>query len=689
MGCCGDREKDAFIKNDVKWEYVNLNDFKSTSCFTPLAYFYLWVMLFVSISVYAVDTFTCINLLAFNKWAGQIQPYVPLKYSRWIFAGCIILSFVLLIYRWLRALKVMRGGKIAKAYLDPLAVRVECIRMGQGRGWKRFLVFAELTKSRKGADYVALFAYFSFEAWLRILLAEGPRVVINGITLYAYADKHFVPKGGDGAAAAPSGTSPFVQFWKNFGILAGQDKLQMAIICGMLWTCFIWLISAISLAVSVILYLIFLWHHIPSDAGGLGGYCRTKINRRMERIVKNKTDKALKKENELRARQEAQAYREGTAFKREPTLPDIAKGSEPGFPTLSRQTTMTTLPEYTSRPGTAAPPEDEVPPMPAVTPIDGYPPRPGPGPRRHMTNASDASWSSYNSNAPLMGSAGDMAYSPADRVQTPASTVSSPWSARPGPARNFTDSAQYHDRSFTPGPPRPGTSQSYRGPNGSYLMEPIARPGTGMSQRSRNVRQSSDSETLPPPRGMTPVSATPQSATSMNAPLLPDAQRTRPAGPNFNPYLSSVSPIPEHEGRESPAFMTGPSRTTTPMGPPRSFTPVHQPPLPRLQTPNNMNENPYAPGPTATAGPRSDSAGGYIAFNPNANRTASPMRVDSPSYHSFSGLERTNSPSNNRSFGRPLPGAADRHPQNNGNPQPPRPEPAARGGSYDDILDHY
>jgi hypothetical protein len=34
----------------------------------------------------------------------------------------------------------------------------------RGRGWRRFLVFAELTKSKKGAEYVALFAYFSFES---------------------------------------------------------------------------------------------------------------------------------------------------------------------------------------------------------------------------------------------------------------------------------------------------------------------------------------------------------------------------------------------------------------------------------------------------------------------------------------------------------------------------------------------
>ena len=58
----------------------------------------------------------------------------------------------------------MRGGGVAQSYLDPLAVRVQSIRTGPtGRGWRRFLVFAELTKSKKGSEYVALFTYFSFE----------------------------------------------------------------------------------------------------------------------------------------------------------------------------------------------------------------------------------------------------------------------------------------------------------------------------------------------------------------------------------------------------------------------------------------------------------------------------------------------------------------------------------------------
>lgn len=126
----------------------------------------VWLFLVVSIAVYAVDTFTAINLLVFSRWSSQIKPKIPFHISRWIFAACIIASFVLLVFRWIRTIRVMRSASIAESYLDPLAVRVQSIRVGKARGYRRFLVFAELTKSKKGADYVALFAYFSFEGLL-------------------------------------------------------------------------------------------------------------------------------------------------------------------------------------------------------------------------------------------------------------------------------------------------------------------------------------------------------------------------------------------------------------------------------------------------------------------------------------------------------------------------------------------
>lgn len=111
-----------------------------------------------------MDTFTAINLLAFSRWSGSVQPAIPFHISRWIFTACILASFILLGYRWFHAVRAIRSGSITRSFLDPLAVRIQSVRFGkEGRGYKRFLVFAELTKDRKAAEYVALYAYFSFQ----------------------------------------------------------------------------------------------------------------------------------------------------------------------------------------------------------------------------------------------------------------------------------------------------------------------------------------------------------------------------------------------------------------------------------------------------------------------------------------------------------------------------------------------
>lgn len=120
-------------------------------------------MLVVSVAVYALDSYTAVNLLILDQWSSKIEPDIPLEISKWVFSGCIILSFLNLGWESWRAFRVIKRGNVAASYLDPLAVRWESIRMGSGQGWKRFLVFAELTKSKKGAEYVALFTYFSLQ----------------------------------------------------------------------------------------------------------------------------------------------------------------------------------------------------------------------------------------------------------------------------------------------------------------------------------------------------------------------------------------------------------------------------------------------------------------------------------------------------------------------------------------------
>lgn len=141
-----------------------LSDFKAKSCGPLFSYIWLWILIFVTIAVYTADTFTAVNLIGFNKWTSGLTPKIDLKVAKWIFSGCIILSWTLAIWSWIMAFKTIRRGCVTDDYLDDLAVVLQSIRCGTG--WQRFLVFAELTKSKKKVSWIALFVYFQRKGML-------------------------------------------------------------------------------------------------------------------------------------------------------------------------------------------------------------------------------------------------------------------------------------------------------------------------------------------------------------------------------------------------------------------------------------------------------------------------------------------------------------------------------------------
>ncbi|KAJ4266434.1 Potassium transporter [Fusarium torreyae] len=352
MVCCfGNRKKQIVGVADQKWEYINLRDFKSRGCGTVFAYIYLWLMLLVSVAVYVVDSFTAVNLLAFDRWSSKIDPAISFDVSKWIFSICIILSFINLAYEGFRAIRVIRRGNVAECYLDSLAVRWESIRLGS-QGWKRFLVFAELTKSKEGAQYIALFTYFSFQSWIRVIICSGPRQVLNVFTLKSVYEAKLTPT-ADNVGESIAG------FFENIKILAEEDYQQALILSGMCFTVVIWVFSALFLLAAVLFWVFFLYHWIPAADGGLSGYCERKVTKTLMKIVTKTVNKALAREEANRLRAEARAAKkngEKPRFERTatlPTLPNIGPVSKTDhMPMLNRNDTMATLPPYTSRPGT-------------------------------------------------------------------------------------------------------------------------------------------------------------------------------------------------------------------------------------------------------------------------------------------------------------------------------------------------
>ncbi|KAI0377059.1 hypothetical protein F5Y04DRAFT_285345 [Hypomontagnella monticulosa] len=432
MGCFRGRKQDE-IRPEQKWDAISLRDFKSTSCFTPFAYGYLWFSLLLSFAVYGVDTFTAINLLAFNTWSSTIEPtqLVPLDVSKWIFSICIIASFVNLGFEHLRAMRVMKRSSVAECYLDSLAVRLESARVGEGQGWRRFLVFAELTKSKKGVEYVALFTYFSFQSWIRVIFCSGPRQAVNALTLYSVYSSDLIP------TDVSSVESTLGTFFGKLQHLADENKQQVVILSGMVFTLVIWVFSALFLLIATLFYVFFLWHYIPRQDGGLHGYCERKVNKRLKEIVTVKVNKALAKEERDRIKAEYKAAKkagEKPPIGRQATLPTFMdEGSDdklPEMPMLNRNDTMATLPAYSSRPGSSN--SIELSSWDQKRPI----------PTRQGTTATDASASSFSSRTPLVGNAAAMGF---DRSASPAPSL---------PQIDFNN--------YQP-PSRPGTTPPNRG----------------------------------------------------------------------------------------------------------------------------------------------------------------------------------------------------------------------------------
>lgn len=343
MGFCGDREKALDPSAEQKWDYINLGDFKSSSCLTPFSYMWLWILVIISVAVYAADAFTAVNLLAYNKWTSQVKPVIPFDVAKWIFAVCIILSYAFLAYRWFRAWRVIRSGSVTESYLEPLAAIFNSLRL-PSQGWRRFLVYAALTKSRKGVDYLALFVYFQFKGALLVVLAQGPRMVINALTLWAVMQAQILPVGDH---AAPKDQSPILQFFANIKTMIDKgDKRETIIYFTMLFSFAIWVIAALSLIISVVLYLLFLWHYVPNADGTLTRFCRRKMEDRLDRIV-NKRARKTAEEKEAKRKRDAERALRGGKVRKQGFLDDETDSIR------SVQTT-TTLPPYPARSNTTS-----------------------------------------------------------------------------------------------------------------------------------------------------------------------------------------------------------------------------------------------------------------------------------------------------------------------------------------------
>lgn len=174
--------------------------------------------------------------------------------------------------------------------------------------------------------------------------------MVNATTLYSVYNAKLQVNGENFESSLES-------FFDNIKALAEQDYQQALILSGMLFTLVIWIFSALSFIMAALFFVFFLWGWIPKEDGGLSGYCERKINKRLMKIVSSKVDAALADQEQKRKKAELRAAKKAGELppeERKATLPNLMPQDDklPDMPTLMRQDTVSTLPVYSSRPGT-------------------------------------------------------------------------------------------------------------------------------------------------------------------------------------------------------------------------------------------------------------------------------------------------------------------------------------------------
>lgn len=406
------------------------------------------------------------------------------------------------------------------------------------------MVFAELTKSKKGSEYVALFTYFSFKSWIRVIFCSGPRQVVNALTLRSVYQAKLAP-------TATSVDGAILGFFDKIKVLASEDYQQAVILSGMCFTFVVWAFSALFLLMAVLFYVFFLFHWIPRADGGLAGYCERKVNKKLLRIVTTKVNKALAKGQANRLKAELEfAKRNGEKvphLDRAATLPTVPivqrkmEDSLPQMPSMGHaEETSSTLSMYTSRP----------------SPHDNFELGSMGGRHRMQRTGTAASTSSHSSRAPLTSSAANMGYT--QKSQSSATSLADV-DFNVGIARPIRSATSNSQRSFSN--VRPGFGPMDNSPTGYPLRKITASPA--------NDNMTDSNATAPPAMGRTTTGPmtyqpyNPYNADRRGSPATSVATHRTAGGfpPSFRSMTGPVGSVPPRRG--APPVQHPPSRTMT------------------------------------------------------------------------------------------------------------------------------
>ncbi|KAF7776256.1 hypothetical protein Agabi119p4_4649 [Agaricus bisporus var. burnettii] len=277
MCCSGPKWKRENVP-DHKFDFIDTREFADNGFMMRAKYLWLYIIVLKSFLVYVSDIFSAITMLTTKNWSNEIFKecastegcvFIQFEIGKWIFFGCIIFSFLLLAYESRKAKKIIASRDISFAFTNVLANNYYSLR-----SYDHFCFFDHISNSTKLSDDFAFFVFFTFKSWKRLLLADGPRQTINGLTLYAvYLVKRKEPGSWYDIAKYFKGNS------LSTSALTVTSFFTVAVFAG----------SLLLLIVAAICYIPLLLH----IRGNLKEYCCHKVDKRIGAIMKRKKKERL------------------------------------------------------------------------------------------------------------------------------------------------------------------------------------------------------------------------------------------------------------------------------------------------------------------------------------------------------------------------------------------------------------
>lgn len=163
------------------FDIVKVTAFHNTRFWTLMSFVWVWMVLIFKIAILAADTYTCINILIFHRWGTDDFTVYEYKVAKWIFTGCILFRFGLLVYQIAWGVHIYRTRNIALAYLNNYARLMYALS-----SYDYQCLFHEI--DQEGFfEWACFTVYNELDNALEVLAADLPRQVINFMTLRYYA----------------------------------------------------------------------------------------------------------------------------------------------------------------------------------------------------------------------------------------------------------------------------------------------------------------------------------------------------------------------------------------------------------------------------------------------------------------------------------------------------------------------